>query len=204
MATSRPQCFCVEDITRAQNNVESMIQVSLEGIMVACEDTANSWQQWKGCPQHDCSSTLGVQDSMLQICTKLLSLLEAAMATYQTTPNTAARQPIAQDIQLPLAHPSGAFIVAKSGRQSKETAARSVVCLPSKMSLGQYELDERESRHLGLDLVHKMVENLTCILQQMARGGVQDISQTDSRLLALLSRARRDMDTTSAAIYALS
>ncbi|KAI1198875.1 hypothetical protein F5X97DRAFT_342201 [Nemania serpens] len=203
MATSRSQCLCVEEITKARSNVENMIQVSLEAIMVTFEETINSWQQWKDCPRHDCSSTSVVQESMLQICARFLSLLEAAIAAYQTKPNSPARHHIARNNQLPLTHQSEAFTVAKHGRQSKETADRSVICLPSKMALGQYELDEKESRHLGLDLVHRMVENLICTLQQMARGSVQDVSQTDARLLGLLSRARRDMDSTSTAIYAL-
>lgn len=174
-----------------------MTQVSLESVLEACEEIVTSSQQWSNCAKHPTTCSAQIWESQLQMCQKLLTLLEAATTLYRLS-DDASQQPQLQTLDSMRDPPPGPV--------QETTQADAVVCFHSTMSLGPYELRDRESRYLGLSLVCTMMDKLAALLQQMAGQGcqAQAVGQPDARLLMLLSKTKRNKDAASAAIYPLS
>ncbi|KAI1390800.1 uncharacterized protein F4822DRAFT_163549 [Hypoxylon trugodes] len=205
MAASRKQCSCAEEAAEAWKHVGRMTEIGLDIIIMASSQTVDFSLQWQECQSRNCPSASEVQDTLLEIYTKLVDLLQAAIVTYRVTPGSNFAEHGAQDSSL-YHHTSTStmqmFGYPSMGAQTLPDLG--VICLPSKMSLGEHELDEQQSSYLALDLVCRTLENLGGIMQQMGRREAEEVGRVDSRVLERLSRVSRLMRTGSQALQSLS
>lgn len=181
----KPQCSCTEDATGAWAYIKSMSKVSLDVIIAASSQAIDFSVKWQDC--QSCPSLAVVNEIVLQIYEKLIDLLQASIVTY-TSPNpqlSTSEPPSARTGRHPLPH-------------TKSSPIPEVVCLPPVMSLGEFWLDEQQSRYLALDIVCRTLKNLASVLQQMRQQETMELNKMDRRADKLFSRVIRLLHKTLA------
>ncbi|KAJ8125862.1 hypothetical protein O1611_g7775 [Lasiodiplodia mahajangana] len=125
MATSSSSCLCVEALTKAREKVQAMTQISLEGALEVCEEIVTSSRQWSNCAEHPAASSAQIWESQLQMCQKLLALLEAATTVYRLSDEASQQSQLRtlDSMRDPLPGPV-------------QETTQAVVCFHSTMSLG--------------------------------------------------------------------
>lgn len=215
MATPKTQCSCVEEAERAWRRIESTVEISLDVIIIASAQTIDFSLQSQNCPSHNFSSATEVNDTFMQIYAKLVYFLERAMTTYtgaMPLPDThklALNKAGEQNSLWPQDLRSLESAVQKLDPvdrflQQKQTPPVGVVCIPSKMALGEHELDEQQSKYLALDIICRTLRNMASVLQQMGGRKSAEIKKVDARLLAILLQVTRLVENASASLYILN
>ena len=164
-------------------------EVAFADIVTATEHVVDLWSKWQAC--QTCPAR--VPEQFLHIYSKLADFLEGAIITYTSSPQ-----------RLPDVHSSTtttldwqAWLRSSSQQNCRQGGTNmsgnlisplvpSVVCLPSAMSLGEYELTEQQSRHLALELVGRKLKSLSAILRQML-DQEDEVGERRSRTDATLS-----------------
>ncbi|CAI7582013.1 unnamed protein product [Penicillium crustosum] len=196
MAALSFQCLCVASAVRAWERIESMVDVSFDVIIAASAQTIQLSQQSQQCQLHSQSSAAEAYNTFIRIYGRLVPLLERAITTYatnlqpplSTTPTFQRTDP--RNLTYPL-----------DNQEQRNPAT--MVCRPSKMTLGQYEMDEQQSQYLALDVICRTLRNLVIVLQEMGGGENAEIRQVDARLLTILVQVRRLLENTSATLSIL-
>jgi hypothetical protein len=225
MASSRTQCSCAEEVAGAWKRIDSMTEMSLGVILNASAQTVDFSVQFQECQSRGCFSASHVQDILLQIYERLVDLLQGAIHTYTSAlpglPGTPESVPSTKHttsgfcdlIRQPVDSRSLASVRQRVGYQpgvrqdsaEKDTTSSlesNVVCLPTRMALGDHELDEQQSRYLALELVTRTLRNLAGTLRQIGRRHVEQGGKVDDRVLAILARVSRLTSAASSALHA--
>ncbi|KAJ5608148.1 hypothetical protein N7537_004767 [Penicillium hordei] len=211
MATLSFQCLCVASAARAWERIESMVDVSFDVVIAASAQTIQLSQQSQKCQLHSQNSAAEAYNTFIHIYGRLVPFLERAITTYATnlqSPSTTSTFQRAG--QRNLTFPLDDQVLGSVGRDfsthqslQEQRSPAAVVCRPSKMTLGQYEMDEQQSQYLALDVICRTLRNLVIVLQEMGGGENAEIRQVDARLLAILVQARRLLENTSATLSIL-
>jgi hypothetical protein len=212
MAAPTSQCLCVAAVARAWERIESMVDITLDVIIAVSAQTIQFSQQSHKCQLHNRASAGEAHDTFIHIYGRLVTFLERAITTYATnsppplpTPPTFQRTsqrnlPSSLDDRV-LESDLLDFGTHRSLQEQRSPAA--VVCRPSKMALGQYEMDEQQSQYLALDIICRTLRNLVTVLQEMGGRENAEIRKVDARLLTILVQVRRLLENTSAILYTL-
>lgn len=212
MAALSFQCLCVASAVRAWERIESMVDVSFDVIIAASAQTIQLSQQSQQCQLHSQSSAAEAYNTFIRIYGRLVPLLERAITTYatnlqpplSTTPTFQRTDP--RNLTYPLDNQVlGSVLRDFSTHRSlqEQRNPATMVCRPSKMTLGQYEMDEQQSQYLALDVICRTLRNLVIVLQEMGGGENAEIRQVDARLLTILVQVRRLLENTSATLSIL-
>lgn len=82
MAATRNQCTCAEEAGTVRQHIESMVEVSLDVIIVAVAQTIDFSHRSRKCQSNCASLTSEVKDDLLHIYAKLVDTLQSAIFTY--------------------------------------------------------------------------------------------------------------------------
>lgn len=212
MAALTFQCLCVASAARAWERIESMVDVSLDVIIAASAQTIQFSQQSQKCQLHSQNSAAEAHNTFIHIYGRLVIFLEKAITTYATnSPPLPSTTPTFQiigqrNLTYPLDDPVLGSVVQDFGTHRSLQEQRSpaaVVCRPSKMTLGQYEMDEQQSQYLALDVICRTLRNLVIVLQEMGGRENAEIRKVDARLLTILVQVRRLLENASATLSIL-
>ncbi|KAJ5634598.1 hypothetical protein N7528_002440 [Penicillium herquei] len=211
MAALAFQCLCVASASRAWERIESMVDVSLDVIIVASAQTIQFSQQSQKCQLHSQSSAAEAHNFFIDIYGRLVTFLERAVTTYATnSPPPPSITPTLQVTQRNLTYTRDDQVLGSAvrdfdthGSLREQQSPAPGVCPPSKMSLGQYELDEQQSQYLALDVICRALRNLVVVLQEMGGRENAEITKVDSRLLTILVQVRRLLQNASATLSVL-
>ncbi|KAJ5822703.1 hypothetical protein N7447_005043 [Penicillium robsamsonii] len=212
MAALGFQCLCVASAARAWERIETMVDVSFDVIIAASAQAIQLSQQSQKCQLHCQNSAAEAYNTFIHIYGRLVTLLERAITTYATNsqppPSTTPTFRRTSQGNLTYALDDQAlrsvfrdFSTHRPLQEQRSPAA--VVCRPSKMILGQYEMDEQQSQYLALDVICRTLRNLVIVLQEMGGGENAEIKQVDARLLTILVQVRRLLENTSATLSSL-
>jgi hypothetical protein len=183
----KAQCSCVEDVTGAWKHIGSMAKVNFDVIIAASAQAIDFSMKSQEC--QSCSSVAAVNEILLKIYGKLVDLLQASIVTYTSSVP-----------QLP----SSEFPPTRAGSHpppyTRSPPISEAVCIPSVMSLGEFGLDEQQSRYLALDIVCRTLRNFASVLQQMRQQGSEELNRLDGRVNAIFSRVIRLLNTASMAL----
>ena len=211
MAAPRSQCLCVQEAARAWERIESMVEISVDVIIIASAQTIDFSLHSRNCQSHSLSSATVVKDTLLQIYLKLVDFLQRAITTYTgtaplpDTPESSFKEAREQSSPWPLDHRSLESAVQKSDHQhgvvqAEQTPTVNVICVPSKMALGEHELDEQQSKYLALDIFCRTLRNLAGALQQIEGRETAEFRKVDARVLAILLQVTRILENASATL----
>ncbi|KAJ5717904.1 hypothetical protein N7488_003550 [Penicillium malachiteum] len=211
MAALAFQCLCVASASRAWERIESMVDVSLDVIIVASAQTIQFSQQSQKCQLHNQSSAAEAHNFFIDIYGRLVTFLERAVTTYATnSPPHPSITPTLQVTQRNLTYALDDQVLGSAVRDfdthrslREQQSPAPGVCPPSKMTLGQYELDEQQSQYLALDVICRALRNLVVVLQEMGGRENAEITKVDSRLLTILVQVRRLLQNASATLSVL-
>lgn len=189
-----------------------MVDVSFDVIIAASAQTIQLSQQSQKCQLHSQSSAAEAYNIFIHIYGRLVPFLERAITTYATNlqpPSTTST--FQRTGQRNLTSPLDDQVLGSAFRdfnthrslQEQQRSPAAVVCRPSKMTLGQYEMDEQQSQYLALDVICRTLRNLVIVLQEMGGGENAEIRQVDARLLTILVQVRRLLENTSATLSIL-
>ncbi|KAJ5724471.1 hypothetical protein N7493_006199 [Penicillium malachiteum] len=211
MAALAFQCLCVASASRAWERIESMVDVSLDVIIVASAQTIQFSRQSQKCQLHSQSSAAEAHNFFIDIYGRLVTFLERAVTTYATnSPPHSSITSTLQTTQRNLTYAlddqglgSGVRDFDTHRHLREQQSPGPGVCPPSKMTLGQYELDEQQSQYLALDVICRALRNLVVVLQEMGGRENAEITKVDSRLLTILVQVRRLLQNASATLSVL-
>jgi hypothetical protein len=172
--------------------IENTGEVAFDAVVAACEQVVDLWSKSHAC--RTCPAR--VHERLLSIYGKLIDLLEGAITTYTSSPPSLSDAPSTS-----LTSDRQAWRKSSSQYQNDQQdsimsgalttpSTPGIACRPSAMSLGEYELNEQQSRHLALDLIGRKLKSLAAILRQQ-----DDIDETRTRVDATLSRVLRLLST---------
>jgi hypothetical protein len=198
-------------VARAWERIENMVDITLDVIIAASAQTIQFSQQSHKCQLHGRTSAAEAHDTFIRIYGRLVTFLERAITTYATNsppplPTPPTFQRTSQRIPSSLDDWVLESVLLDCGpHQSLQEQPRpaAVVCRPSKMTLGQYEMDEQQSQYLALDVICRTLRNLVTVLQEMGGRENAEIRNVDARLLSILVQVRRLLENTSAILYTL-
>lgn len=218
VATATQACTCADDTVVTWKHIDSMSVARFDAILKASEQVIDLSRQWHACWARGCHAAFTVRETMLQIYSKLVDLLAAAVAAYAINMNTAATPPSLTnghtkpgraDTRL-RQHPDRwpwepCHMQLPPPSKPESPPARRVVCLPARMLLGAYKLNRQQSTELALDLVCRTLRGFADVLRRMGRReSGDDLAKMDGTLLKLLARVERLSDTSMAGLSASS
>jgi hypothetical protein len=196
----KTQCHCVKEAEEIWTQIGSIKEVSFDAIFGISEQVSGFWsksQECQLCPER-------FYERLLEIYGKLVDFFEGAIVTY-----TSFHPPDKQARMIPgsshstyspdrHARPSSSQNRQQDTDMSGTSALLStprIVCVPSAILLGDYEIDEQQSRYLALDLVRRKLKGLAVILYQMLDQEKDEIVDTRSKIDAIFSRVLRLLST---------
>ncbi|KAJ5359397.1 uncharacterized protein N7496_011810 [Penicillium cataractarum] len=212
MAVPTSQCLCVATVARAWERIEKMVDITLDVIIAASAQTIQFSQQSHNCQLHSRTSAAEALDTFIRIYGRLVTFFERAITTYATNPPPPLPTPSTfqrtrqRNLHSSLDDQVLESVLLDCGTHRSPQEQRSptaVVCRPSKMTLGQYEMDEQQSQYLALDVIYRTLRNLVTVLQEMGGRENAEIRKVDARLLTILVQVRRLLENTSAILYTL-
>ncbi|EXJ93247.1 hypothetical protein A1O3_01804 [Capronia epimyces CBS 606.96] len=176
-------CQCAREAAEIWSLIQHLPEVSLDIVMAASDQALEVWgksQACQACPR-------SFYETLSKVYAKLVDWFESAVATY-TTPSApssisgdkVARTDTAESVADDLATTTSERDQRQRLPQSRGIRASPAraVCLPSPMSLGEYEFDEEQSRHLAFDLIGKKLKELAAVLHQMQQMQLESHSDT--------------------------
>lgn len=167
-------------------------EVAFDVVVAASEQVVDLWSRSQAC--QTCPAS--VHERLLSIYGKLIDLLEDAITTYTSSssslsdaPSTSPKSDGQAWSKYSSQYQNDQQDSIMSG-VSTTSSTPGTVCRPSTMTLGDYELNEQESRHLALNLIDRKLKSLATILRQQ-----DDINEMKTRVDATLSRVLRLLST---------
>ncbi|EXJ91413.1 hypothetical protein A1O1_04525 [Capronia coronata CBS 617.96] len=203
---NKPHCECSLEAVEVWSLIQNVHEVGLDIVMAASEQSLELWGKSQDCQ----SCPTSFYETLLKVYERLVDWLESAIATYRslpahqsTTAENAARIETSHSVNYPAIKMARLDRPQPRSRDPANASGNRTICLPSSMSLGEYEFDEEQSRHLALDLVVKQLRGLASALHQLQQiqlengHGMKDLG---SSLNITFSRTMRLLSTRTAAL----
>jgi hypothetical protein len=213
MPDPQAQCSCVEEAVDACERVENILEFSLDAIITASAQTIDFALQSQQCQLHSRSSAMEVKNSLLRICARLVVFIQRAVISHteatqlNNTPESELHNADGQNAPERLEH----RLIATTGTrelrslpQVTQTPVAAVVYIPSKMALGEHELDVWQSKYLALYVCCRILRNFATVLQRIEGQDTVEIGKVDGRVLAIFFQMTRIVETASSTLHSFT
>jgi hypothetical protein len=166
---SKAQCPCAGEIDKVRAQIGNATEIPFDATIVASEQAIELWIKVRDCQ----TSSSDAHESLIQVYKKLIEQFEGAISTYAIqSPPSPSKDAFATTNRLSTVdgwrdessirrHGQGDPTSRGSGLQTP-----GVTCIPSKMFLGSYELDDQQCRQLAVELIYKKLIEMGVILNQ--------------------------------------
>jgi hypothetical protein len=161
-------------------------EVAFDALVAASERAVDLWSKSHACQ----TCTTSLHERFLSIYNKLIDLLEDAVTKYTSlSPSLSNVHSTAS-----MSDRQASRRPSSQHRNDGQESIASIVCRPSVMSLGEYELNEQQSRHLAFELIARKLKSLATILRQMLDQD-ENIDEMKTKVDTALSRVWRLLST---------
>ena len=207
MPDCRDQCSCVEEAAGACERIENMLEIGLDEIIMASAQTIDFSLRSQQCHSHNHSSATEVKDYLLRIHNRLFEFIQRAVDSCCSD-----AIPTVKTLESAFKDAGGRHSLARLDRRFVATATQDVsrppdekgqtpkvvfVYVPSKMTLGEYELDMWQSKYLVLEVCCRILRNMASVLQKLEGQETAELGKVDTRVLGILFRLTRLIEMAS-------
>ena len=201
-------CACLADAWEAESQINDKDEVSFDTVLAASQHAIGLWSRLHGCQA--CSrDAQSMQEVLFLTYKKLITLLEAAAPTCIAAFSSVSRSETAEPGGVNPAtttlqgRASSLYLKDQQDTPMVESppspAITSVVCLCPPMFLGEFELDEHQSRLLARNLLQRILKRIGAILYRMQQVQAEVATDLDGQLDSILSRILNLLGTVAVA-----
>jgi hypothetical protein len=177
---------------RAQ--IGNATEIPFDATIIASEQAIELWPRVRDCQ----TSSPAAHESLMHIYKKLIEQFEGAISTYamQGTPSS-PKDAFTSTNRLSTVE---SWTEESSSHRHWQGTPRSrayglqtpgVTCIPSKMFLGSYELDDQQCRQLALELIYKKLKEMGAVLNQARNGDSTEATEVHLEADAGFTRVLR-------------